>query len=150
MKQLFNELGSKDKNKVIAIPGDISLPELGISELDMQILINEVNIVFHSAATVKFDEPLKTSVEFNVLGTRRVIQLCHKMPQLKVSLRFLQLFQQFSKPMIYLSYRLWFMSQLHMPIVIVAKLMKSFILLLKDLNKSLMLLNGWVKISWMK
>lgn len=57
---------------------------LGISEQDMQTMIQEVSVVFHSAATVKFDEPLKTSVEFNVLGTRRVIQLCHRMPLLKV------------------------------------------------------------------
>ena len=91
---------------MVAIQGDISLPELGISELDMQTLINEVNIVFHSAATVKFDEPLKTSVEFNVLGTRRVIQLCHKMPQLKVSFLFLLSFEHFAKTMVCLSHRL--------------------------------------------
>lgn len=45
--------------------------------------MREVSVVFHSAATVKFDEPLRTSVEFNVLGTRRVIQLCHEMKELK-------------------------------------------------------------------
>ena len=60
------------------------MPELGISEQDIQTLVSEVSIVFHSAATVKFDEALKTSIEFNVLGTRRVINLCHKMPLLKV------------------------------------------------------------------
>jgi len=70
---------------VAAVQGDISLPELGISDQDMETLVSEVSIVFHSAATVKFDEALKTSIEFNVLGTRRVIQLCHRMPLLKVS-----------------------------------------------------------------
>jgi fatty acyl-CoA reductase len=79
--------GSKPRNKVFAIQGDISMPELGISEQDIQTLINEVSIVFHSAATVKFDEALKTSIEFNVLGTRRVIQLCHKLKELKVRIR---------------------------------------------------------------
>lgn len=65
------------------IPGDLAQADLGISANDSQKLIDEVSIVFHSAATVKFEEPLKTSIEFNLLGTRRVIQLCHKMKQLK-------------------------------------------------------------------
>ena len=69
----------------MAVSGDISLPELGISTQDVQSMVQEVSVVFHSAATVKFDEPLKTSVEYNVLGTRRVIQLCHRMPLLKVA-----------------------------------------------------------------
>ena len=66
------------------IQGDIAQANLGIREEDREKLINEVSVVFHSAATVKFDEALKTSIEFNLLGTRRVVQLCHKMPQLKV------------------------------------------------------------------
>ena len=88
LHQLFRKLievqGARVRSKVIVIQGDIAQANLGISEEDTQKLINDVSIVFHSAATVKFDEPLKTSIEFNLLGTRRVIQLCHKMPQLKV------------------------------------------------------------------
>lgn len=82
-KRLNEAQGPKARNKVIAIQGDISFDNLGISDDDRQTLIREVSVVFHSAATVKFDEPLRTSVEFNVLGTRRVIQLCHEMKELK-------------------------------------------------------------------
>lgn len=32
---------------------------MGISEEDEKKIIDNVNIVFHSAATVRFDEPLK-------------------------------------------------------------------------------------------
>lgn len=71
------------RSKIIVVQGDIAKADLGICENDTQKLIEDVSIVFHSAATVKFDEPLKTSIEFNLLGTRRVIQLCHKMKQLK-------------------------------------------------------------------
>jgi fatty acyl-CoA reductase len=46
-------------NKLVAIQGDITIPGLGISETDLNSLISDVSIVFHSAATVKFDEPLK-------------------------------------------------------------------------------------------
>ncbi|CAG2166102.1 unnamed protein product, partial [Oppiella nova] len=72
----------KALNKIVAIQGDITLNSLGISESDLNLLSSDVSIVFHSAATVKFDEPLKTSVEFNVIGTRRLVEICHKMPKL--------------------------------------------------------------------
>ena len=45
--------------KVIAVSGDITYPGLGISHTDLSILKENVSIVFHSAATIRFDEPLK-------------------------------------------------------------------------------------------
>ena len=80
-------------NKVLAIEGDITLPGLGISDADLKALVRDVSIVFHSAATVKFDEPLKTSIDFNVLGTRRVIELCHKLPKIVVTITKFEIFQ---------------------------------------------------------
>ncbi len=47
------------KSKLVAINGDMLEPNLGISESDKKELIENVNIVFHSAATVRFDEPMK-------------------------------------------------------------------------------------------
>lgn len=70
---------------MIPIPGDITLPGLGISKLDLEMLIRDVSIVFHSAATVKFDEPLRTSINFNTLGTRYILDICHQMKKLTVS-----------------------------------------------------------------
>ncbi|XP_054708693.1 fatty acyl-CoA reductase 1-like [Uloborus diversus] len=68
--------------KVIGITGDLSLPELGVSSKDLIKMAESVSVVFHSAATVKFDEPLKQAVNMNVLATRRMIELCHKLPNL--------------------------------------------------------------------
>lgn len=45
--------------KILPVIGDILEPGLGLSAADVQRLSTEVSIVFHSAATVKFDEPLK-------------------------------------------------------------------------------------------
>lgn len=45
--------------KVIAISGDITYPDLGISQVDLRTLKENVSVVFHSAATIRFDEPLK-------------------------------------------------------------------------------------------
>ncbi|KFM65961.1 putative fatty acyl-CoA reductase, partial [Stegodyphus mimosarum] len=68
--------------KVIGITGDLSLPQLGVSPADLAAMAKNVSIVFHSAATVKFDEPLKQAIDMNVLATRRMIELCHKLPNI--------------------------------------------------------------------
>ena len=54
---------------------------LGLSEADSNLLCDQVSIVFHCAATVKFDEALRVAIQMNVIGTQRLIALCHKMPQ---------------------------------------------------------------------
>ncbi|CAG9135139.1 hypothetical protein JYU34_021813 [Plutella xylostella] len=66
-------------NKIVPIVGDITDPELGISAADQAMLCQKVSVVFHSAATVKFDEKLKLSVTINMLGTQQLVQLCHRM-----------------------------------------------------------------------
>ncbi|XP_042907021.1 putative fatty acyl-CoA reductase CG5065 [Parasteatoda tepidariorum] len=84
--KVFERLKKEQPNsvsKLIAIHGDLTLPGLGISSSDQLLLTTDVSIVFHSAATVKFDEKLKRSVDMNVLGTRRLVELCHKMEHLE-------------------------------------------------------------------
>lgn len=61
------------------------MEELGISESDQSLLRQTVSVVFHSAATVKFDEKLELSVKINMLGTKRLVELCHRMMVLEVS-----------------------------------------------------------------
>ena len=68
------------------INGDLTEHELGISEEDQQILHENVHIVFHSAATVRFDEPLKVAVDMNLIGTKRVIDLSKRMKNIEVFL----------------------------------------------------------------
>lgn len=55
------------------------MPELGISLQDRTLLMQRVNVVFHSAATVRFDEPIKVAVNLNTRGTERIIDLCKGM-----------------------------------------------------------------------
>lgn len=60
--QLFTETLRRRveaKQKVRVIEGDVLLPDLGISQSDRELLIREVNVIIHSAASVRFDEPLK-------------------------------------------------------------------------------------------
>ncbi|XP_037505453.1 fatty acyl-CoA reductase 1-like [Rhipicephalus sanguineus] len=68
--------------KVTALAGDLTEPKLGLSAFDQATLVDSVSVVFHSGATVRFDEPLREAVRLNVLGTRRVLDLCKKMANL--------------------------------------------------------------------
>ena len=53
-------------NKVEAVNGDITEDNFGLDEESLTNLIENVNIIFHSAATVRFDEELTKSVSMNI------------------------------------------------------------------------------------
>ncbi|XP_045177320.1 fatty acyl-CoA reductase 1-like [Mercenaria mercenaria] len=72
------------KDKFVAINGDMLQPELGICKSDREMLEREIHIVFHSAATIRFDEPLRLAVEMNVLGVRKMVNLCKNFKNLEV------------------------------------------------------------------
>jgi len=48
-----------DKKKIVSLDGDIIKPELGLSPTDQQLIIDNVSVVFHCAACIKFNAPLK-------------------------------------------------------------------------------------------
>lgn len=70
--------------QVRAIPGDVSLPELGISEADRALIVNNVNIIYHCAATIRFDEPLKRAALLNTRGTKLMIDLAKQCKKLEM------------------------------------------------------------------
>lgn len=83
---VFNKIREKNPDlfdKIKVIEGDVSSPNLGLTEMDKGKLIDTVDIVFHSAASVRFNEPLKDAVLLNTLGTQRVVELCLQMKKLK-------------------------------------------------------------------
>ncbi|XP_017060597.2 fatty acyl-CoA reductase wat-like [Drosophila ficusphila] len=65
------------------ISGDCSAPDLGLSEEDRKILTSEVEVVIHSAASIRFVEPLHNALNINTRGTRLMIQLAKEMKGLK-------------------------------------------------------------------
>ncbi|CAK1600634.1 unnamed protein product [Parnassius mnemosyne] len=70
--------------KIVALSGDVGLPNLGMREEDEQMLIEKVSHVFHFAANVKFNETLKVAMDTNVEGTRRVLNLCKRLKNIEV------------------------------------------------------------------
>lgn len=84
--QTLREKVPKFRHKIVAIAGDCSLAGLGLTIIDRQTLISNVNIVFHAAATVRFDEKLKLAVNINVHGTREIMELCAHIQKLQVGI----------------------------------------------------------------
>jgi len=66
---------SAARAKVVAIAGDLTLPGLGISTEQRQMLEAEVDTIFNSAATVVFDEPLDISLKMNTNGPLALLDL---------------------------------------------------------------------------
>ncbi|XP_066944625.1 putative fatty acyl-CoA reductase CG5065 isoform X1 [Macrobrachium rosenbergii] len=69
--------------KVFAVKGDITMEGLGLTDEDEARLSEEVQILFHAAATINFTEPMRVAVNMNMLGTKRVVSLAKKMTNLQ-------------------------------------------------------------------
>ncbi|XP_055381361.1 uncharacterized protein LOC129611958 [Condylostylus longicornis] len=69
-------------NKIIPINGDILETGLGISDEDMERLLN-VSIIFHSAANVRFDEPLREAIIMNTKGTYEIIKFAKQLKNIE-------------------------------------------------------------------
>uniref|UniRef100_T1JE71 Fatty acyl-CoA reductase n=1 Tax=Strigamia maritima TaxID=126957 RepID=T1JE71_STRMM len=69
--------------KVIALNGDITLPLFGLNSTDIELLAENVSIVFNSAANVRFEDPIKFAITTNLLSVRHLIQICEKMIKLE-------------------------------------------------------------------
>lgn len=73
----------KFRHKLVPIAGDCALPGLGMNMEERALIVRNVNIVFHVAATVRFNEKLKLALEINVCGTREILTLCRDIINLK-------------------------------------------------------------------
>lgn len=68
--------------KLVPINGDMMEIGLGMSIKDKD-LIKNVSIIFHSAATVRFDESLKNAVLMNTRGTWEVMKIAETLKNIK-------------------------------------------------------------------
>lgn len=75
--------GEEQLNKIRAVKGDITKPFFGLSAEDTAILSARVSLIFHSAATVKFVEPLNVAVDNNVVSVENLINLASKLAKLE-------------------------------------------------------------------
>ncbi|RZB39018.1 NAD binding 4 and/or Epimerase domain containing protein, partial [Asbolus verrucosus] len=84
---LFDKLKAenpKSMRKCRIISGDVSQDDLGLSPEDRLLLQDEVNFIYHSAASTRFDDSVKTAVCFNTRSTKLLLDLAHQCKNLKV------------------------------------------------------------------
>ncbi|KAL9881339.1 fatty acyl-CoA reductase wat-like [Glossina fuscipes fuscipes] len=86
--------------KIHAIAGDCRELGLSISSEDLKRIEN-VTIIFHSAANVRFDNPLKESIFVNLRGTHEVLKIAETMTKLKAFIHVSTLYSNVDQPCIY-------------------------------------------------
>lgn len=69
-------------DKLHVVEGDAIKLNLGLSEYD-RARLKSCSVIFHAAASVRFDDPLKDAILLNTRGTREVCELARTMLNLK-------------------------------------------------------------------
>ncbi|XP_055526899.1 fatty acyl-CoA reductase wat-like [Wyeomyia smithii] len=69
-------------NRLRIVEGTLELSQLGLADADLDYLRQNVNIVIHSAANVRFDVSLKTIIKTNVAGANELLQIALEMKNL--------------------------------------------------------------------
>lgn len=73
-------------DKIQLVEADCSELNLGLSLQDQEHLL-DTNIIFHVAATVRFNEPIRNAVNINIRSTKQLLLFAKEMPNLKVNSR---------------------------------------------------------------
>jgi len=65
------------------IEADLGKLDLGLSQENRARLL-DTNVIFHAAATVRFNEPIRIAININVRGTKQLLLYAKEMSNLKV------------------------------------------------------------------
>lgn len=89
-------------DKLIPIEADLMIsPFANISEDNLKELKESVNFVFHCAASVKFDEPLKKAIQMNTIATRNLLDMSTSFKNLEAFVHVSTAFSNTQRKMIY-------------------------------------------------
>jgi nucleoside-diphosphate-sugar epimerase len=78
LKTHFGDKAEAVRDRFTFVRGDLLKDGLGLSEADTDMIVNECDHVVHCAASVDFGATLEFSREYNLDGTRRVLEICEK------------------------------------------------------------------------
>lgn len=76
--QVFDKLSRKApsyKDRIKVVEGNLEKDGLDLSKENLEYLRDNVNIILHIAATVKFDEEIIKAISINIRGTREVLEI---------------------------------------------------------------------------
>jgi thioester reductase-like protein len=83
LRAVLARVQAPDSGRAVAVAGDITSPQLGLSDEAHTRLADSVGSVIHSAASISFDLPIEEARAINVHGTHRVLDLAHKVADLE-------------------------------------------------------------------
>lgn len=72
------------REKVIGISGNCDADCLDMSAADRELITREVSIIFHSAANVKFTNPLELAIRTNIFAVKNIIDFSRECKKLRV------------------------------------------------------------------
>ena len=77
----FGEGAAADavRQRMVFLRGDLLKDGLGLSDVDRDRIVADCDQVVHCAASVDFGATLEFSREYNLDGTRRILELCERM-----------------------------------------------------------------------
>lgn len=103
--KVFENLRSSDPKaleKLVAIEGDLLMsPSADITKVDTITLQQNVSFVFHCAASVKFDEPLKNALQINTISTQIMLNLAESFDNLEAFVHVSTAFSNTNQKVIY-------------------------------------------------
>src|SRR5450432_2470500 len=67
------------RDKVVVVDGDITEPNLGLSEEEAQRVAKDLDVLINSSGRVTFNPPLESALRTNVDGTKNVIAFAKRM-----------------------------------------------------------------------
>lgn len=85
---MFNRLRETKPStfaKLIPIIGNTTEEGLALPDVERRVLIERVSIIFHVAASVRFDDDLRQAIFMNTRSTRDICILAAQMKNLIVS-----------------------------------------------------------------
>jgi nucleoside-diphosphate-sugar epimerase len=79
-ERLVSSLPGDATNRITLLRGDITKPNCGLNEEEINKLTNEVSIFYHLAALVKFDQELRDEIfSINYNGTEQALELAKRL-----------------------------------------------------------------------
>jgi thioester reductase-like protein len=67
--------------RVTALPGDIAVDGLGLSDMDRLEVLERATSIIHCAASISFDLPLLQAMNINAGGAERIADIAHELDQ---------------------------------------------------------------------
>ena len=99
-KNLFHKVRDQQSimDKVRAVDGDLSHSGLGLDAATRDNLVDTVEIIMHSAADIRLEVDIQTSLKSNYLGTDAILGLAAQMPKLKAMVHVSSAFVNMNQP----------------------------------------------------